>query len=41
MEYFKQEKNINNVEAILATLTNPNLPPESIDLASMVDAYHE
>lgn len=39
--YFKQEKNINNVEPILATLTNPNLPPESIDLAIMVDAYHE
>lgn len=39
--YFKQEKNINNVEPILATLTNPNLPSESIDLAIMVDAYHE
>jgi ubiquinone/menaquinone biosynthesis C-methylase UbiE len=41
IEYFKQEKNIINVEPILATLTNPNLPPESIDLAIMVDAYHE
>nr|WP_016952797.1 methyltransferase domain-containing protein [Anabaena sp. PCC 7108] len=39
--YFKQEKNINNVEPILATVTNPNLPHESIDLAIMVDAYHE
>jgi ubiquinone/menaquinone biosynthesis C-methylase UbiE len=39
--YFKQEKNITNIEPILATLTNPNLPPESIDLAIMVDAYHE
>jgi precorrin-6B methylase 2 len=41
IEYFKQEKNINNIEPILATLTNPNLPPESINLAIMVDAYHE
>ncbi|MFM2061771.1 MAG: hypothetical protein RLZZ507_1441 [Cyanobacteriota bacterium] len=41
IDYFKQEKNINNVEPILATLTNPNLPPESIDLAIFVDAYHE
>ncbi|WP_413175336.1 class I SAM-dependent methyltransferase [Anabaena azotica] len=41
IEYFKQEKKINNIEPTLATLTNPNLPPESIDLAIMVDAYHE
>jgi precorrin-6B methylase 2 len=37
----KQEKNISNVEPILATESNPNLPPESVDLAIMVDAYHE
>ncbi len=37
----KQEKNISNVEPILATVNNPNLPPESVDLAIMVDAYHE
>ncbi len=41
IEFFKQEKNISNVEPILATLTNPNLPDESVDLALMVDAYHE
>lgn len=41
MEFFKQEKNITNVEPILATLTNPNLPSASVDLALMVDAYHE
>lgn len=41
IEFFKQEKNINNVEPVLATLKNPNLPPASIDLALMVDAYHE
>ncbi len=38
---FKQEKNISNVEPILATATNPNLPSKSVDLALMVDAYHE
>jgi len=41
IEFFKKEKNITNVEPVLATLTNPNLPPTSIDLALMVDAYHE
>ncbi|MCG6136664.1 MAG: class I SAM-dependent methyltransferase [Nostoc sp. LLA-1] len=41
LKFFKQEKNISNVEPILATLTNPNLPPDSVDLALMVDAYHE
>lgn len=41
IEFFKQEKNITNVEPILATPNNPNLPPESVDLALMVDAYHE
>jgi precorrin-6B methylase 2 len=41
IEFFKQEKQISNVEPVLATLTSPNLAPESIDLAVMVDAYHE
>jgi len=41
IDLFKQEKNITNVEPVLATLTDPNLPSESIDLALMVDAYHE
>ncbi|MEA5526552.1 class I SAM-dependent methyltransferase [Nodularia spumigena] len=41
IDFFKQEKNITNVEPILATLTNPNLPDASVDLALMVDAYHE
>ncbi|MDB9343172.1 methyltransferase domain-containing protein [Nodularia spumigena CS-586/05] len=41
VEFFQQEKNITNVEPILATLTNPNLPDASVDLALMVDAYHE
>ncbi|MBD2501735.1 class I SAM-dependent methyltransferase [Anabaena azotica] len=41
LQFFQQEKNITNVDPILATPDNPNLPPNSIDLALMVDAYHE
>ncbi|MDZ7960221.1 MAG: class I SAM-dependent methyltransferase [Aulosira sp. DedQUE10] len=41
IEFFKKENNITNVEPVLATLTDPNLPSASIDLALMVDAYHE
>ncbi|WP_341524688.1 class I SAM-dependent methyltransferase [Nostoc sp. UHCC 0302] len=41
IELLKQENNITNVEPVLATLTDPNLAPVSIDLALMVDAYHE
>ncbi|WP_026733095.1 class I SAM-dependent methyltransferase [Fischerella sp. PCC 9605] len=41
INFFKKEKKITNVEPVLATPTNPNLPPASIDLALMVDAYHE
>ncbi|MBD2457028.1 class I SAM-dependent methyltransferase [Nostoc sp. FACHB-87] len=37
----KQQKKITNVEPILATIDHPNLPAQSIDLALMVDAYHE
>ncbi len=36
-----QSKNVSNVKPILSTEQNPNLPPNSIDLAIMVDAYHE
>jgi SAM-dependent methyltransferase len=41
IEFLKQENSISNVEPVLATLTDPNLPPASVDLALMVDAYHE
>lgn len=41
IEFLKKEKNITNVEPILGTITNPNLPENSVDLALMVDAYHE
>jgi len=30
-----------NVKAVLGTLTDPGLPPAGIDLALMVDVYHE
>ena len=41
IKYLQKQKKITNVETVLATVTNPNLPPESVDLALMVDAYHE
>ena len=41
IDFLKQENQITNVEPILGTATNPNLPDESVDLALMVDAYHE
>jgi SAM-dependent methyltransferase len=41
MNFLKKENNITNVEPILASITKPNLPDESVDLALMVDAYHE
>ena len=41
IEYLKQENNITNVETVLATPMDPKLPSESVDLALMVDAYHE
>ncbi|MDX2243852.1 MAG: class I SAM-dependent methyltransferase [Leptolyngbyaceae cyanobacterium bins.302] len=41
LQGLKQEKQISNVEPVLGTVDNPNLPTESVDLAMMVDAYHE
>ena len=41
IKYLQKQKKITNVETVLATESNPNLPPESVDLALMVDAYHE
>lgn len=37
----QQEQNVSNIETILGTEADPHLPPASIDLALMVDAYHE
>jgi ubiquinone/menaquinone biosynthesis C-methylase UbiE len=36
-----KEKKAFNVQPILSMEKSPNLPPSSIDLAIMVDAYHE
>lgn len=41
IEYLKQENHIYNIKTILGTVTQPNLPLDSVDLALMVDAYHE
>ena len=37
----KSENGIKNVEIVKGTEQNPNLPDSSIDLAIMVDVYHE
>ncbi|MGK0441150.1 MAG: ubiquinone/menaquinone biosynthesis C-methylase UbiE [Pseudohongiellaceae bacterium] len=41
IEHRKQQSNIANVTSVLATETNPNLKPNSIDVVLLVDAYHE
>jgi ubiquinone/menaquinone biosynthesis C-methylase UbiE len=41
INFMKKEENITNVEPILATIKDPNLPTASVYLALMVDAYHE
>ena len=41
IELNKQERNISNVEPVLGSIDNPNLPENSVDLVVMVDAYHE
>lgn len=41
LELFKQEKHIDNITSILGSAVNPNLPPSSVDVVLMVDAYHE
>ncbi len=37
----KKKLAISNVQPVLGTVTDPKLPPASIDLALFVDAYHE
>jgi SAM-dependent methyltransferase len=41
VEFIKKENKIGNVETVLGDATNPHLPDNSVDLAIMVDAYHE
>ena len=35
------EEGITNVKGVLGTITDPKLPPASVDVAIMVDVYHE
>jgi ubiquinone/menaquinone biosynthesis C-methylase UbiE len=37
----KVRNKIQNVEPVLGTTQNPNLPADSVDLVLIVDAYHE
>lgn len=41
VEFLQQENHISNVETVLGTVIDPNLPLESVGVALMVDAYHE
>ena len=37
----KQQKKVENIEVVKGSEQNPNLPVNSIDIAIMVDVYHE
>jgi ubiquinone/menaquinone biosynthesis C-methylase UbiE len=37
----KPKAGVTNVETVLGSITDPNLPADSVDLALFVDAYHE
>ena len=41
IERQKTDKGVANIEGVLGQIDNPNLAPNSIDAAIMVDAYHE
>ena len=41
IEQRMQRANIVNITRVLATETNPRLPPGEVDMVLMVDAYHE
>jgi SAM-dependent methyltransferase len=41
LEESAEREGVANVEAILATETDPRLPPGGVDLVLMVDVYHE
>lgn len=41
MERYKAESGLENVELVLSSESNPKLPMDTLDLALMVDAYHE
>jgi SAM-dependent methyltransferase len=37
----KPQAGVTNVETVLGSVTDPNLPADSVDVALFVDAYHE
>ncbi len=41
VDFLKKQRHITNVEPVLGSVTDPHLPTSSVDLALMVDAYHE
>jgi SAM-dependent methyltransferase len=41
LNFLKKDKKLANVEPVLGTEISPNLPANKVDLALMVDAYHE
>lgn len=41
LEAERDKYSVNNIETVLGTESDPNLPAESIDFAVMFDAYHE
>ncbi len=41
IEFLKEENQVNNVETILGNEDNPHLAENSVDVALMVDTYHE
>ncbi|NEO42482.1 MAG: class I SAM-dependent methyltransferase [Moorea sp. SIOASIH] len=41
IDFLTEDNNVNNVDTILGSLTDPKLPENSINLALMVDVYHE
>ncbi|MEL6470204.1 MAG: class I SAM-dependent methyltransferase [Cyanobacteria bacterium J06623_4] len=41
LEAERDKYNVGNVDTVLGTEADPNLPAESIDMAVMFDAYHE
>ncbi|MEM9090597.1 MAG: class I SAM-dependent methyltransferase [Cyanobacteria bacterium P01_F01_bin.53] len=41
LEAERDKYDVQNVETVLGTESDPNLPTESIDMAVMFDAYHE
>lgn len=41
LEARKKERSLLNVEVVRGSSVSPNLPPNAVDLAIMVDVYHE